>query len=229
MVKLGNFKAEALFKLHPMTYSQTQISAWIRGLVSVALADQNFSNDERHLIEELEHEQFQGHANFAELETISPEELAKALGSDSKVKQNFLRTAVMVAMADGHYSETEDALIQQLCVALGEEITAMVELRTKLQSVNYLVGHEAHPSLLEPVKEWLDHLEIQDQKLARFLCKSIPSQCPFERDVVLFGHKIIHIPAMCKINPLYDQLVGLRFRALSYLADKCGEDISQYC
>jgi hypothetical protein len=38
----------------------------------------------------------------------------------------------------------------------------------------------------------------------------------------------MHIPAMCEINPLYDQLVGLRFRSLSYLADK-GEDVSKYC
>ncbi|MFM7714540.1 MAG: Mo-dependent nitrogenase C-terminal domain-containing protein, partial [Microcystis sp.] len=27
---------------------------------------------------------------------------------------------------------------------------------------------------------------------------------------------------------LYEQLVGLRFRALSYLADDCQEDISEY-
>jgi hypothetical protein len=57
----------------------------------------------------------------------------------------------------------------------------------------------------------------------------IPAQCPFERDVKLFGHKIVHIPPLCKLNPIYEQLVGLRFRALSYLADDCGEDVSPYC
>ena len=30
------------------------------------------------------------------------------------------------------------------------------------------------------------------------------------------------------LNPLYEQLVGLRFRALSYLADDCDEDVSEY-
>ncbi len=65
-------------------------------------------------------------------------------------------------------------------------------------------------------------------RVARFLCKMIPSQCPFERDVTLFGHKIVHIPPLCKINPLYEQLVSLRFRSLCYLADKCGEDVSPY-
>jgi hypothetical protein len=41
--------------------------------------------------------------------------------------------------------------------------------------------------------------------------------------------RIDNIPPMCKLNPLYEEVVGLRFRALCYLADDCGEDISQYC
>ncbi|MBD0266216.1 MAG: nitrogenase, partial [Tolypothrix sp. Co-bin9] len=56
-------------------------------------------------------------------------------------------------------------------------------------------------------------------KIAHLLCKLIPAQCPFERDIVVFGHKRIHIPPMCKLNPLYDELVGLRFKALCYLVD----------
>lgn len=70
---------------------------------------------------------------------------------------------------------------------------------------------------------------MKDPKVARFLCKMIPAQCPFERDVKLFGDKVVHIPPMCKLNPLYEQLVGLRFRAMSYLADDCGEDVTPYC
>jgi hypothetical protein len=83
--------------------------------------------------------------------------------------------------------------------------------------------------LLQPLRQWLDELEIQNRKLAKFIAKLIPAQCPFERDVILFGRKIAHIPPMCKLNPLYDQFVGLRFRALCYLVDKCGEDIQSYC
>jgi hypothetical protein len=78
------------------------------------------------------------------------------------------------------------------------------------------------------MEDWLDGLEIHDPRVARFLCKMIPSQCPFERDITFFGRKIVHIPPMCKMNSLYEQLVGLRFRALSYLADEYGEDISSY-
>jgi Mo-dependent nitrogenase C-terminus len=44
----------------------------------------------------------------------------------------------------------------------------------------------------------------------------------------LLGHKF-HIPAMCKLNPAYEQLVELRFKALCFLADECGEDVTPYC
>ena len=82
---------------------------------------------------------------------------------------------------------------------------------------------------LKPLRSFVDSIEVSDSKIAHRLCKFIPSQCPFERDVKLFGKTLFHIPPMCKLNPLYDEVVGLRFRALCYLADKCGEDVSQYC
>ena len=84
-------------------------------------------------------------------------------------------------------------------------------------------------NLLQPVREWLDHVEVKNPEMAHRLCKMIPAQCPFERDVKLLGRTLFHIPPMCKLNPLYDEVVALRFRALCYLADECGEDISAYC
>lgn len=83
--------------------------------------------------------------------------------------------------------------------------------------------------ILQVLRQWLDNIQVRDRLLAHRLCKLIPAQCPFERDVKLFGKKLFHIPPMCKLNPLYEELVGLRFRALCYLADDCGEDITQYC
>jgi hypothetical protein len=77
--------------------------------------------------------------------------------------------------------------------------------------------------ILQPIRNWLDSIEIHDRKSAHLVCKLIPAQCPFERDIKLFGRTIAHIPPMCKLNPLYDQFVGLRFRALCYLVDECGE------
>ena len=76
---------------------------------------------------------------------------------------------------------------------------------------------------LKPIRNWLDSIAITDRKSAYLVCKLIPAQCPFERDIKLFGRTIAHIPPMCKLNPLYDQFVGLRFRALCYLVDECGE------
>ena len=83
--------------------------------------------------------------------------------------------------------------------------------------------------LLKPIRQRLDNVKVQDAKFARFLCKRIPSQCPFERDIKIFGYTLLHIPPLCKLNPLYNEVVGLRFRALCYLADTCGEDVTAYC
>lgn len=83
--------------------------------------------------------------------------------------------------------------------------------------------------LLNQLRYQLDLIEIHDVKTARLLCSIIPSQCPFERTVSILGRKLFHIPPMCKINPFYEQVVGLRFKSLMYLADECGEDVSKYC
>jgi len=82
---------------------------------------------------------------------------------------------------------------------------------------------------LQPVRQWLDKVQVHNPNLAHRICQVIPAQCPFERDVKLFGRTLFHIPPMCKLNPLYEEVVGLRFRALCYLADECGEDITAYC
>ncbi|ESA32384.1 mo-dependent nitrogenase [Leptolyngbya sp. Heron Island J] len=81
---------------------------------------------------------------------------------------------------------------------------------------------------LQPIRRWIDALEVNDPRLAHRIARFVPAQCPFERDVVLFGRTVAHIPPMCKLNPLYDEVVGLRFRALCFLADECGEDISAW-
>lgn len=83
--------------------------------------------------------------------------------------------------------------------------------------------------ILQPIRQILDDIDVRDRQSAQLICRLIPSQCPFARDIKVFGQTILHIPPLCKINPLYDQLMSLRFRALSYLADQCGEDITIYC
>ncbi|MGB8700559.1 MAG: Mo-dependent nitrogenase C-terminal domain-containing protein [Thermosynechococcaceae cyanobacterium] len=218
-----------------LSYSSEQIVTWLRGLVTVAWADGNFSAEEKSFIKTLVASDLAPDLMETVYEPITPEQLAQEFAHDSAGAENFLRTAVMVALADGVYSSAEDRILDTFSQALHLKVAALDSLRHTLD------GSEAPPAeaiadaeksgvdLLNPVRHWLDDLEMHDPRIARFLCQMIPPQCPFERDIKLFGHKLVHVPPLCKLNPLYEQLVGLRFRALSYLADDCKEDVSKYC
>lgn len=81
---------------------------------------------------------------------------------------------------------------------------------------------------IQLLKQRLDRWEIERELTARRIVKLIPAQCPFAREIEVFGRVILRIPPLCKLNPLYEQLIGLRFRALCFLADRCGEDITPY-
>ena len=224
----------------PLTQEQT--IAWQRGLLALAWADGDFDETEKEAIDVLSHEELHTDTDITKLEPITPRELATVLGEESDMAENFLRTAVMVALADGVYSVCEDDLLHDFCNAFGLKVKALDALRRNLQQAQLeaeqehgdaaaaAIPHEEHHlEILGPVKHWLDAWDIHDPKVAHTVCKLVPPQCPFERDIVIFGKKVAHIPAMCKLNPLYEQLVGLRFRALSYLADDCNEDVSKYC
>ena len=108
-----------------------------------------------------------------------------------------------------------------------EVVSNFVKLHKDSKSKNQLLKPKL--DFLQPLRKWLDSLEIHNRKLAHFIAKLIPADCPFERDIILLGHKMAHIPPLCKINPLYEQFVSLRFKALCYLVDQCGEDIQSYC
>lgn len=223
-------------------YTDEQISIWLRGLLTLAWSDGHFDVEEQTLITALTHQELTSADKSEALEPVSPEEIAAAFKDDPKTAENFLRTAVMVAVADGAYSFCEDELLRKYCQALGLKLEILEVLRSTLcdpaaeakaaeagTATAQPLQPEPSPDVLHPVREWLDQMDIHDPKVARFLCKLIPAQCPFERDINLFGRKVAHIPPLCKLNPLYEQLVSLRFRALSYLADDCGEDVSPYC
>lgn len=231
--------------------NKEQTTAWLRGLMTIAYADGKLDATEKDLFDHFSHDEFASTLEINELQTISPDQLAQVLGHDPDVAENFMRTAVMVALADGIYSITEDEALHKYCDALGLKVKALEALRRNLEKAKEqaedddlegwleetgdtgasIIPHdpEHDKTILAPIKDWLDNWDIHDSKVAHMVCKMIPPQCPFERDVVIFGKKVAHIPAMCKLNPVYDQLIGLRFRALSYLADECKEDVSKYC
>ncbi|MEC4985299.1 MAG: Mo-dependent nitrogenase C-terminal domain-containing protein [Oscillatoria sp. PMC 1068.18] len=225
-------------------YTNEQIVAWLRGLLTIAWADGHFDPEEREFIAQLTEEDLAFETDINTLDKITPTELAETFAGNHNAAENFLRTAVMIAVADGVYSVEEALIVHEFQEALGLEIEALKSLEYTLYDPEKINSGEEdssssqaqapgtsdypHSDALQPVKKWLDQMDIDDPRLARFICKTVPSQCPFERDIKLFGHKIVHIPPMCKLNPLYEQLVGLRFRSLSYLADECEEDVSKY-
>ncbi len=83
--------------------------------------------------------------------------------------------------------------------------------------------------LLQPGRDFINSININNPEFAKKLCQLIPAQCPFARDINFLGRTVLKIPPLCKLNPFYCEIIGLRFRALTFLADVCLEDITPYC
>lgn len=69
--------------------------------------------------------------------------------------------------------------------------------------------------MLNPMRQWLETLEIRERKLAQLLAK-IPASCPFARNIQFLGVSV-DFPPLCKLNPFYESLMILRLRALTFL------------
>ncbi len=74
--------------------------------------------------------------------------------------------------------------------------------------------------MLNRLNQLIAEIEIHNTRTAKLLTNLIPASCPFERDVQLFGHKLFHIPPLCKLNPFFESLMILRFHALTYLSEQ---------
>lgn len=79
---------------------------------------------------------------------------------------------------------------------------------------------------LKQLKQWLDTIEMTNPQQARLVYRLIPGQCPFERTLKWGDRVLLRIPPLCKLNPVYDQLVALRFRAACYLVEHCNFDLA---
>lgn len=80
--------------------------------------------------------------------------------------------------------------------------------------------------LLDGIRHWLETIHVDDRRQANWLCRFIPAQCPFARTIEVFGHPVMHIPPLCKLNPFYEQLTFLRFQALCFLAEQNTESLA---
>ena len=83
--------------------------------------------------------------------------------------------------------------------------------------------------VFRPLRQWLNRIELRHPTQAHLICQLIPAQCPFEREVHIGSWLHVQVLPLCKPNPLYEEVVYLRFRALSYLADECSVDVCHYC
>jgi Mo-dependent nitrogenase C-terminus len=72
--------------------------------------------------------------------------------------------------------------------------------------------------MLNRIKQLLDNIQVENVNQANLLCNLIPAVCPFAR-IICVGKVQVVIPPLCKINPLYDDLMMLRFKAQCYLAE----------
>jgi hypothetical protein len=87
--------------------------------------------------------------------------------------------------------------------------------------MNTLARFHSSYSLLRTIRQKLESIEIRSSRIARLLCQLIPASCPFEREIKIGDRTLFYLPPLCKLNPLYNQLVELRFKSLVYLAEKC--------
>ena len=55
----------------------------------------------------------------------------------------------------------------------------------------YSRSSESDRDILQPLRLWIDNIKVSDRTFAHRLCKLIPAQCPFERDVKLFGKTLV--------------------------------------
>lgn len=58
---------------------------------------------------------------------------------------------------------------------------------------------------------------MQPEILAtKLIVKVVPDDCPFARKFKVFNQSV-KLPPLCKLNPWYDNIMALRFRALCLL------------
>ena len=83
---------------------------------------------------------------------------------------------------------------------------------------------------LKPLRNWLENLNISNPQASAQAVSTDPIPMSLSSAISIYlGARSYIFPPMCKLNPLYEEVVMLRFKAMCYLADECGEDISQYC
>jgi hypothetical protein len=97
----------------------------------------------------------------------------------------------------------DDRLLSPICgeTNILPDLQCQPLTNTLLRSVLGRIKYQRFNILL-PLRDWIDRIEIDNEHFANTVCELIPAQCPFERDITMFGHRIIRIPPLCKLNPV---------------------------
>jgi tellurite resistance protein len=173
--------------LEEASLSELQVQIWLRGLLTIAWADGDFDESEQQMVASITHHALTPKERAQLFTPLTADELKTTLGQDAVLSENFLRTAVMVAISDGVYTQVEDALLAQFCQALGTKTDILDALRSTLvsgdsgsgdvqalQPSDSMVSQVRSSSSigatvpaidpLQPVRVWLDGMEVQDPK-----------------------------------------------------------------
>lgn len=119
-----------------------QAEAIARGLIAVAKADGHIHEREAALIAEFYSSTTERPIDMAALERAAPVDgvyLAATLPTP-ELREVFLKTAVLLAYADGNYSADESKTIVAFAEALGEKNLAHIETQVK----EFMLGQLSH-------------------------------------------------------------------------------------
>lgn len=119
---------------------EDQAEAIARGLYAIASADGQVHERELGLISSLLERPLDG-AALARQPKITAAELAGVLTS-IELRGLFVKTAILLAYADGSYGAGESKLINEYCAALG--VTDTLRARLELDVKEHMLGELSH-------------------------------------------------------------------------------------
>ncbi len=147
-----------MFDLFPeIEIGPAQAAAIARGLVTVARADGHMHEQEGALISEFYASLSDSPADLAALQKADPvdgEFMAASLATGDQ-RRLFLKTAILLAFADGNYTGAESKLIGEYATAFGVEADelARLEQQVKEYMLSQLTGITNSESVAEVAKE----------------------------------------------------------------------------
>jgi hypothetical protein len=130
------------------------IQSIVRGLYALAHCDEVHQSEQVMIKSFYDacREEAAGLADFKDIvaQEFDAEEAAEILNTPA-LRHTFLKSCLLLAFADGRYSEAEQAKIQEFAAALGVEDAALAELKD--QVTEHLFSQIAHIENIDALRE----------------------------------------------------------------------------